>query len=43
MREDLRYLREKFNLKGIDFIKNIFPNHKVQKSYRHQGFLFLLP
>lgn len=43
IREDLKYMREKYNLNGIDFIKKLFPTHKLSKIARHQGFIILEP
>ena len=44
IREDLKYLRQKYNLNGLDFITNLFSStHKLKKVNRHQGFIFLLP
>ena len=43
MREDLVYLREKYNMTGLDFIKNSGCNHKLTRNFRHQGFVILTP
>ena len=43
IREDLKYLRTKYNLNGLDFIKRANCNHKITKHFRHQGFIILTP